>query len=71
MPEKKEFFTLRKDMLEKKYFFTITERPREKSNNKQTPLSPNNDKAERGRLNPRKGVKNENRKHELRKGYRN
>ena len=30
-----------------------------------------NDKAERGRLNPRKGVKNESRKHELRKGCRN
>ena len=43
MPEKKEFFTLRKDMLEKKYYFIITERQREKSSNKQTPLSPNNE----------------------------
>jgi len=43
MPEKKEFFTLRQDMLEKKYFFVITERRHAKSNNKQTPLSPNNE----------------------------
>ena len=54
MTEKKDFFVIRQDMLEKKYYFIITERQREKSSNKQTPLSPNNDKAERGRLNPRK-----------------
>ena len=42
MPEKK-FFTLRQDMLLKKYFFVITERRHAKSNNKQTPLSPNNE----------------------------
>ena len=59
MPEKKDFFVIRQDMLEKKYFFIITERQREKSSNKQTPLSPNNDKAERGRQIPRKGVKND------------
>ena len=41
MPEKKEFFTLQQDMLEKKYFFVITESRHAKSNNKQTPLSPN------------------------------
>ena len=54
MPEKKEFFTLRKDMLEKKYFFVITERRHAKSNNKQTPLSPNNDKAARGGKTPQR-----------------
>ena len=43
MPEKKDFFVMRRDMLEKKYFFIITERRREKPNNKQTPLSPNNE----------------------------
>ena len=43
MPEKKDFFVIRQDMLEKKYYFIITERQREKSSNKQTPLSPNNE----------------------------
>ena len=40
---KKDFFVIRQDMLEKKYFFVITERRHAKSNNKQTPLSPNNE----------------------------
>ena len=43
MTEKKDFFVIRQDMLEKKYFFVITERRHAKSNNKQTPLSPNNE----------------------------
>ena len=43
MPEKKDFFVIRQDMLEKKYFFVITERRHAISNNKQTPLSPNNE----------------------------
>ena len=43
MPEKKEFFTLRKDMLEKKYFFIITERRRENQTTNKLPLSPNNE----------------------------
>ena len=52
MTEKKDFFVIRQDMLEKKYYFIITERQREKSSNKQTPLSPNNDNSRAGRLNP-------------------
>ena len=43
MPEKKDFFVIRQDMLEKKYFFVITEGRHAISNNKQTPLSPNNE----------------------------
>ena len=43
MPEKKDFFVIRQDMLEKKYFFVITEKRHATSNNKQTPLSPNNE----------------------------
>ena len=54
MTEKKDFFVIRQDMLEKKYYFIITERQREKSSNKQTPLSPNNDKAERGGKTPQR-----------------
>ena len=40
---KKDFFVIRQDMLEKKYFFVITEKRHATSNNKQTPLSPNNE----------------------------
>ena len=40
---KKDFFVIRQDMLEKKYFFVITEKRHAASNNKQTPLSPNSE----------------------------
>ena len=40
---KKDFFVIRQDMLGKKYFFVITEKRHATSNNKQTPLSPNNE----------------------------
>ena len=61
---KKDFFVLRQDMLEKKYFFIITERRREKSNDKQTPLSPNNEinKPTVGGISDGKRRKNEQRR---------